>query len=239
MLVICSGTAWGQGGPPLLTDDPGTPGPHHWEINIAATMERSRTRRLFELPLVDINYGVGERIQLKFEAPWLLLREKGQPAAKGIGNSLVGVKWRFFEDENRGLAVSTYPQLEFKGSAGADDDEFVEGRPQLILPVEVTKGFGSISINGEMGYRVVPRGTDELFYGLAIGRQLTRRAQLLGEINGESLRNFRESELLFNLGMRLRVNRKLTLLFSAGRPLRKVSADDPNFIAYAGTQFTF
>src|ERR1043166_6823829 len=71
VLACCASTARAQGGPPLLTDDPGTPGPGHWEINLAATMERGRAGRTFELPLLDITYGVGERIQLKFEAPWV------------------------------------------------------------------------------------------------------------------------------------------------------------------------
>ena len=31
-----------QGGPPLLTDDPDTPGNRHWEINTAYTVERVR-----------------------------------------------------------------------------------------------------------------------------------------------------------------------------------------------------
>ena len=59
-------------GPPLITDDPDTPGPNHWEINLAATMEKFDSDWGWELPLLDINYGVGERIQLKFEIPWIV-----------------------------------------------------------------------------------------------------------------------------------------------------------------------
>ena len=32
-----------QGGPPLITDDPGTPGDGHWEINIAEQSETTGT----------------------------------------------------------------------------------------------------------------------------------------------------------------------------------------------------
>jgi len=31
--------AFGQGGPPMITDDPGTPGPGKWENNIAIAFE--------------------------------------------------------------------------------------------------------------------------------------------------------------------------------------------------------
>src|SRR5204863_428992 len=42
-----------QGGPPLITDDPDTPGPGHWEINIAALMAKTRAQRRVEVPRVD------------------------------------------------------------------------------------------------------------------------------------------------------------------------------------------
>jgi hypothetical protein len=32
--------AHGQGGPPMITDDPGTPGPGKFEINLAIAFER-------------------------------------------------------------------------------------------------------------------------------------------------------------------------------------------------------
>src|SRR5439155_13559799 len=84
-----------QGGPPLITDDPDTPGPGHWEINIAALMAKTRAQRRVEVPRVDLNYGVGRRIQLKFEVPWVALQDEEQRTETGAGNATVGVKWRF------------------------------------------------------------------------------------------------------------------------------------------------
>src|SRR5439155_24737055 len=63
-----------QGGPPLITDDPETPGNGHWEINDAWMLSQKHNRRLFEIALLDVNYGFGEHIQLKAEVPWLVLR---------------------------------------------------------------------------------------------------------------------------------------------------------------------
>ena len=65
-----------QGGPPLITDDPETPGNGHWEINVAWTLSQKQNRRFFGIPLLDVNYGLGEHIQLKAEVPWLVLRER-------------------------------------------------------------------------------------------------------------------------------------------------------------------
>lgn len=58
-----------QAGPPLLTDDPDTPGNRHWEINVAWTLSQKETDRLFGIPLIDINYGLGQRLQLRPKFP--------------------------------------------------------------------------------------------------------------------------------------------------------------------------
>src|SRR5690242_14707903 len=64
--------ALAQGGPPMRTDDPGTPGNGNVEINLAVTSDRRADERVLEAPLVDINYGLGERIQLKVEVPFVI-----------------------------------------------------------------------------------------------------------------------------------------------------------------------
>src|SRR4029077_2456846 len=105
--------ALAQGGPPLITDDPDTPGPGYWEINIAGLMEKTRGERRVEVPRVDFNYGVGRRIQLKFEVPWVVWQNDAQRNETGAGNATVGVKWRFFGQEGETIAWSIYPQLDF------------------------------------------------------------------------------------------------------------------------------
>ena len=55
--------SYAQGGPPMLTDDPGTPGAGQWEINMAVLEERTATVRSRSVPHVDINYGWGDRVQ--------------------------------------------------------------------------------------------------------------------------------------------------------------------------------
>ena len=101
-----------QGGPPLITDDPETPGNGHWEINVAWTLSQKQNRRLFGIPLLDVNYGFGEHVQLKAEVPWLVLQERRGGTQAGIGSANFGVKWRFVDKDRHGFAMSTYPQLE-------------------------------------------------------------------------------------------------------------------------------
>ncbi len=67
LLAFSSRGAFAQGGPPMVTDDPGTPGSGNWEINIAALGAFSSSQQLIQTPYFDINYGLGERLQLKVE----------------------------------------------------------------------------------------------------------------------------------------------------------------------------
>ena len=64
--MLASVPALAQGGPPLLTDDPGTPGNRNWEINVAYTQDRRPDSNQYDVPILDINYGVGITFNLSF-----------------------------------------------------------------------------------------------------------------------------------------------------------------------------
>ena len=120
MIVCCliaPGNARAQGGPPMLTDDPGAPGDGQWEINTALLEERTSSARDRSFPNVDINYGLGEHIQLKYETGYLF---SDGPGSNGLrhdwDDSLLGLKWRFADQDNAGVDLSVYPQLELQNS---------------------------------------------------------------------------------------------------------------------------
>jgi hypothetical protein len=228
-----------QGGPPLLTDDPGTPGNGQWEINFLATVEYSRDGSVFEAPLIDINYGLGDHLQLKFEAPWVTTKEPDLLRKSGLGNSMIGLKWRFLDRERHGVDMSIYPQLEFNNPTASVARGLADRGMRLLLPVELVKRVGPVDLNGEIGYRIVRRGLDELEYGLAVSRQLAPRFALLAEVHGSALRTFRADELVINAGSRWRVGRNAALLFSAGRTIRQPNGEAPHFLGTVGLQVTF
>ena len=91
LLVLLASTPT-LAGPPLITDDPDTPGKGGWEINFSYNLElireavvetlpggRSRERiklaREHMIPLVDINYGLLENDQWKIEFPALSVQQ--------------------------------------------------------------------------------------------------------------------------------------------------------------------
>jgi len=141
-------SASGQGGPPLITDDPDTSGPRSWEINISAQSDSGGGQRRLEIPSIDVNYGVGERIQLKLEMPWMQLRGSDRPRlAQGPGDATAGVKWRFLAEEGKTIAWSVYPQIEFNTARSSVNEELVDAGPDLQLPTEITLQIARLEIN--------------------------------------------------------------------------------------------
>jgi len=108
LLAALPGFAHAQGGPPFRTDDPETPGNKHWEINFGFVGARNPAAGTYQVPDFDFNYGLGDRIQLKYEIPIAIEETRPRDATStqppvrgtvlgGLGESLLGIKWRFYE----------------------------------------------------------------------------------------------------------------------------------------------
>src|ERR1700690_4064865 len=117
--AVSAAAGYAQGGPPFITDDPGTPGNKHWEINLGWTGIHNPGASSYQLPDIDINYGLGDRIQLKYEIPLAAATDENNTTRAGLGESFPGVKFRFYEhhraaepksDENMNFSLGTYPQ---------------------------------------------------------------------------------------------------------------------------------
>ena len=67
--VLGASQAHAQGGPPFITDDPDTPGDRHLEVNIGWIANHNPANASYQVPDFDFNYGVGDRLQLKYEVP--------------------------------------------------------------------------------------------------------------------------------------------------------------------------
>jgi hypothetical protein len=239
LLLIClASQTHGQAGPPLVTDDPGTPGDGNWEINIALTLAQSRNERVIEAPLLDINYGWGDHVQLKYEIAFLVLDERDAGPVGGLSNSLLGVKWRFLDEDKHGVAMSVYPQVELNYPTESIRRGFVESGTSFLLPVQVAKTFGAWEAGAEFGYDFVQHDDDQWIYGIAVGYALTKEIELLGEIHGTVAEDFRDDDVLFNLGTRWSLSERMTFLFAAGRSFRE-SDESANLLVYAGMQWTF
>jgi hypothetical protein len=239
LLGACSVPATAQGGPPFIGDDPGTPGDGNWEINVAAYNERYPTERIYDAPILDMNYGVGSRIQLKYQVPYLVDATDGGSTRSGLGKSLAGVKWRFFDSDEKGLQISTYPQLEFNNPTSSLRRGIVEDGVRFYLPIEITKKVGSFEINPEFGYWFAVKKGAAWATGLIVLREINKHLELAGEIYNTANTNGTNHWNTYDGGGRYKLGEHFVALFMAGRSFRGTSSGQPQFFGYAGMQFLF
>jgi hypothetical protein len=239
-LVCLLWAAGARGGPPLLTDDPDTPGPNHWEINAGATGQDAARTWEIGSPLLDINYGVGEHIQLKYQAQWNTLSPAQAGVRSGMGNSLAGVKWRFVDQTNGSwLEISTYPQLEFVYPHSSATRGLADSGDNLLLPIEVEHQFKRLTVYAEGGYLWNEHQPKEVFYGLAGEYELSEKVSLMGEFYGGFDRAFENNGLSFNLGFRRFLVEHVALIGSAGRGIFGPVERAPAFMGYLALQLTY
>jgi hypothetical protein len=227
--------ACAQGGPPYITNDPGTPGSGNWEINLASMTSRSAGVTQWQIPQIDLNFGLGERIQLTYEVPYILQSGGGEPQASGWGNAFPGIKWRFLDQGEDGWQMSVFPQYETAGSASAQRKGIAEEGSRLLLPLEVSKEFGPLDLDFEAGYYFAHRGPEERILGLVAGHQFTKRLELDVELYNDHAMGAEPNFTTLDVGGRYRLGRGFILLFMAGRSIAN-SSGQIDFMSYLGVQ---
>jgi hypothetical protein len=215
-------------GPPMLTDDPGTPGNNNWEINTALTSSLGEVDE-FELPLIDINYGLMGNIQLKIEFPFELDKDGDKTDTK-LGTFLLGVKYRFIDENENFLDVSVYPQAGYFNLAHKWNE--------YILPVEIQKTLGKYVLCVDFGYHFTADQDKNLFSGICIGKSIIDKLELMTEIYFMTDNEIKSTDkILLNVGSRYELNDNFRILASVGTDLKKINAGiQKNIFAYLGLQ---
>jgi hypothetical protein len=221
-----------QAGPPFVTDDPEPPPPGGWEINVPFIIERTPSTTDMDAPLFDLNYGLPE-VQLKLEFPIKIVREDGEGTATGAGDLLLGVKWRFLNDERSQLQLGVYPQLLVP--TGDRAQGLGEGRPAYVLPLLAQKSWGKWTLYGNIGYwwQTASETRDYVYAGAVLERDINDRLTLGIEFFGNSPKERGgRSDVAFNVGGTWRLSPHFNLLFSGGRDI----VGDTTAMGYIGLQ---
>lgn len=230
--------AYGQGGPPMRTDDPGTVDKGHLEINSGITTEQTISESLVEFPFIDINYGVSVRQHINFEVPIISRHVKGVGIQNGIGKIGVGTKFRFVDQDNAGISISTHPAISFVLSNEAIDKGLIDEGTELFIPIEFQKYFNKNVLGMELGRLINSRSQDLWTYGALYAREFNSRINVAVEINGNTNTAFNETTLFLNLGARLTMTQRFKILFSAGKSLVLPQGEESIYIGYLALQIT-
>ena len=237
-LACAARVAFGQGGPPMITDDPGTPGNGKWENNFAIAFEHRSGETAYDVPEIDLNYGVGDHIQLTLQTAPVLLERSGHGLIGGTGGTETAVKWRFLDEVTNGVDMSMFPRVLFNVTQSSVRRGLAEDGTRFQIPFETAKTFGRLHVDAEFGPRGSTVGRSEWLYGIVCGLDLAKPTMLMAELHDEARMNFSRDVLTLNVGLRHEFTENYILIVSMGHELR--SADQPRaLIGYFGMQFVY
>ena len=237
VFVLGCPAAFAQAGPPYYTNDPGTPGNHNWEINLGYMPFLYTNQSITHTPDVDINYGLGDRIQLTFENAWLRLKGPSDAPKYGLGQDQLGVKWRFYDNQESAFAISVFPQLSVNNPNSSVARGITPRSASLILPLEFSKKLGPIDLNWEVGYNHVHTGAAGWLAGVIVGHDLTENLEVDAEFYGLGTFHPSNGQQTFGVGTRYKIHPPFILLLMAGRSVQPASDEQPYFVGYFGMQF--
>jgi hypothetical protein len=241
-LAICAlsaRAARGQGGPPMTTDDPGTPGDKKWEINLAVAFEHRPGETTADFPAIDLNYGVGEHIQITLQTAPVLLKREGHGLIGGLGGTEAAVKWRFLDQQKDGdgFDMSMFPRVIFNVVRSSPRRGLSEPGTRFQIPLQMAKTFGRWHADVEFGPHVSTVGRSEWLYGVVAGLDVSKRTLFMAELHGTSRMNFTRDVLTVNVGVHHEFSETRILIVSLGREIR--SPDPLATIGYFGMQLLY
>ena len=237
-LACAARVVLGQGGPPMITDDPGTPGNGKWENNFAITFEYRPGETAYDVPEIDLNYGVGDHIQLTLQTAPVLLKRSGQGLIGGWGGTEAAVKWRFLDEATSGVDMSMFPRVLFNVSQSSVRRGLAEDGTRFQIPFQIAKTFGRLRVDAEFGPLASTVGRSEWLYGIVCGFDVAKTTMLMAELHDESRMNFSRDVLTLNFGLRHEFTENYILIVSMGHELR--SPNQPTaLIGYFGMQFVY
>jgi hypothetical protein len=236
---MSAGVACGQGGPPMITDDPGTPGNRKWEINLAVAFEHRPNESSFDAPAIDLNYGVGQNIQLTLQGGPVLLKRGDRGLIGGLGGTEAAVKWRFLDEEKSGFDVSMFPRVIFNIAQSSARRGLAEHGTRFQIPFQVAKTFGRFHADAEFGPLTSTVGQSEWICGIVGGVDLSKTTTLMAEVHATSRTNFSRDVVTVNLGWRHELSKHAIWISSLGHEVHSGAGDPLALIGYCGVQLLF
>lgn len=216
----------------MITNDPDTPGAGVWEINLAATGAHSHGALDLDAPDLDVNRGVGERIQLSVHASWAHAREDGAWRS-GLGDIEFGLRYRFLDAETDGVSLAVQP-LYVRGWSAASRRRGLESEnPEWVLPLQVARPFGSFSGGLEVARHFVAHEADASQAGAFVAHDCAG-GDCLAEVNATRVDGGRTRTTL-NVGARHPLREGLLMMGSIGSEL--TGPDRAPLVFYVGLQY--
>lgn len=223
-------------GPPFITDDPEPVEYHHEEVYISSQYANNKDGQEGTLPHFEFNYGVIPEVQLHLLVPTAFVHPNGGAAVYGLGDTEVGVKYRFVHETDTLPQAGIFPITHIP--TGDSDRGLGNGHVPLFLPIWVQKSLGPWTTYGGGGYWNNPGSDNKNFWqlGWLVQRDITKAVTLGAEVFyfGKDTAVGRD-RTGYNVGGIFNVSEEHHILFSGGRDI----TGDNRLSLYLGYQWTF
>jgi hypothetical protein len=219
------------GSPPLDVDDPATPGCGKWEINVTFDGDLTREEKTWELPLLDVNYGIGDNLQLKYEVP-NVIQDSPDSHTASIGDTKLGLKFQFYGDDESKLQMAVYPQVQFSflKKNPSPEEQATQGAI-TTLPILIAKRIarfsrGDLMLSANLGYNISTKSdvSDFVSAAVGVGAPLFMKTSILAElVTTQAFRPIGEDPvdrlLKADVGIMGPVTKSIVLYASVGKSL--------------------
>jgi hypothetical protein len=205
-------------GPPFLTDDPEPVDYQHWEFYLFATGDRTGRTDTVDGPAVELNYGVAPETQLHLGVSVANFSADGQPSSSGLGDTELGIKYRFLQETDTRPQIAIFPAVELP--TGSASRGLGNGRAWYHLPVWLQKSYGPWTTFGGGGVALnsAPGQRNYGFGGWAVQRDFGPHFTLGAEIFRQGADTDDDHGFTAaNIGGYLNFTKNISLLLSTGR----------------------
>lgn len=181
--------AWA--GPPFQTDDPEPVDFRHYELYTFGSADGTGVEMDTAGPALEFNWGVVPNVQLHMIIPAAAIFPSNDakyapsgagPAAFGLGDIELGVKYRFVQEGKHRPMIGTFTMFEVP--SGNPTDGLGVGRGWAKLPIWAQKSFGPWTTYGGVGETIntAPGYRNFTYGGWLVQRDLGRKLTLGTEV---------------------------------------------------------
>ena len=217
-------SAWA--GRPLDTEDTGTVAPRMGELELSVTHERRDADHVWA-PRAVVAFGLLPGLEVRVESGIAALEgSRGRDGEAGLGDSVVGIKYRLLDEAARAPAV--LGAVAVRLPTGDDDRGLGAAGVDVTALIAVGKILGPVALTWNGGYTFVTsdRTADSWLLALAVEYRVAPAWWLVGEVvsSVRSMRGTRDDAVV-RAGAVYAVSDRLKLDAAVGAGLTRSAPD--------------
>jgi hypothetical protein len=180
LLILFSMTA--LAGPPFQTDDPQPIGFREYEFYTFAVSDGTSVETDLSAPALEFNWGAVPNVHLHIILPAATVLPAIGPRAFGLGDTELGIKYRFVQETKHCPMIGTFTMFEIPTGSAAKG--LGVGKTWYKLPLWAQKSFGPWTTYGGGGETIVkaPGFRSYPFAGWLVQRDIGKKWTLGAEV---------------------------------------------------------